>query len=127
MGVLMILLAGALKQKSMVIYASIIILSTDITIAFAIHNFVFPAADNFNYFSSFFSLSILITVAFFVSQLYSKADRVDSDQVPDQATITDNPVQQEESRALSILGEETAAASDETTDQNRPEEMSICV
>lgn len=72
MGVLMSLLSNALKSKFTVIYAAIILLSTNITLSFVINNFVFEESTNFNYLSSFFSISAMITVAFLLSQLYLK-------------------------------------------------------
>lgn len=70
--VLLGLLSGALGNKSTFIYASIIILSTNITLAFVLNNFIFEKDTNFNYVSSFFSiLTILITV-FLLSLLYGR-------------------------------------------------------
>jgi putative nucleotidyltransferase with HDIG domain len=71
-GVLLNLLAGALKQKSTVIYATIIILSTNITIGFAINNFVFETNHNVNYLNSLFSILTVIISAFFISFLYDR-------------------------------------------------------
>jgi putative nucleotidyltransferase with HDIG domain len=71
MGVLMIMLSGALKQKTTVIYAAVIILSTDITLAFALNNFIFQSVNNFNYLYSLFSILIIIISAFSLSSIYS--------------------------------------------------------
>jgi hypothetical protein len=70
MGVLMSLLAGALKNKSTVVYGAIILLSTNITLAFVINNFIFEASSNYNYLSSFFSIFAVLVTAFLISLLY---------------------------------------------------------
>lgn len=72
MGVMMSMLSTALKNKATVIYASIIILSTNITLSFVINNFIFEQSSNYNYLSSFFSIFIVILVAFLLSQLYDR-------------------------------------------------------
>lgn len=69
-GALMCMLAGALRRKASVIYASIIILSTNITIAFAIHNFAFETENNNNYLNSLFSILMILAFTFFISLLY---------------------------------------------------------
>ena len=73
-GGVMCLLAGALRQKSTVIYATIIILSTDITVAFVIHNFVFNTASNYNYFKSLISIFTVLVTAFFLSLIYNQSE-----------------------------------------------------
>ncbi|NLP35661.1 MAG: HDIG domain-containing protein [Clostridiales bacterium] len=69
-GTLMNMLSGYLKKKSTVIYASIIILSTNITLAFVINNFVFDYRAGYNYFSSFFSILTVLIIGFFISLIY---------------------------------------------------------
>jgi putative nucleotidyltransferase with HDIG domain len=64
------MLAGYLKQKTTVIYAAIIILSTNITVAFAIHNFIFETKSNYNYLNSLFSIFAVLTVSYFINLLY---------------------------------------------------------
>jgi len=71
-GVMMSLLAKALKQKTSVIYATIIILSTNITLAFVINNFVFEEKTNYNYMNSLFSILAVIVTAFLISIFYDK-------------------------------------------------------
>ena len=56
MGILFVLLSNALKSKSTVIYASIILLSTNITLAFIMNNFFIEAKTDYNYLASFFSI-----------------------------------------------------------------------
>lgn len=68
--VLLGLLSGALRNKSMMIYASIIILSTNITLAFVLNNFVFEKDISFNYISSFFSILTVLIFSFLLSLLY---------------------------------------------------------
>ncbi|MBH1941456.1 HDIG domain-containing protein [Mobilitalea sibirica] len=70
MGILMGLLSTSLKQKATVIYAGIIILSTNITLAFIINNFVFETGTNYNYITSFFSIFAVLVTAFLLSSFY---------------------------------------------------------
>lgn len=70
-GVLTIMLSGALKQKATAVYASIIILSTNITVAFILNNFIFRMLNGFNYMISLFSLLIVLTAAFFINYIYN--------------------------------------------------------
>lgn len=70
LGLLMSLLASALKSRSTVVYGAIILLSTNITLAFVINNFIFEASSNYNYLSSFFSIFAVLITAFLLSQLY---------------------------------------------------------
>jgi len=79
MGVLFILLSDALKNKATVIYASIILLSTDITLTFVLNNFIFDTKVNTNYLASFFSLFAVLVAAFVISVLYGKFCENDSD------------------------------------------------
>lgn len=71
-GVLMSLLAGAIRNKTTVIYAAVILLSTNVTLAFVINNFIFDANSNYNYLSSFFSILAVLITAFLVSAIYDK-------------------------------------------------------
>ena len=80
LGTVMCMLAGALKQKSTVIYAAIIILSMNITVAFVIHNFVFNTTSNYNYFLSLLSLFLVLTTAYFLSMPYSNAKQSEKNQ-----------------------------------------------
>lgn len=70
-GVLMSMLSGSLRNKSTVIYAAIIILSTNITISFAVNNMLFDSKSNFNYMYSLFSILVVIVIAFFISIIYN--------------------------------------------------------
>ena len=72
MGVLLSMLSGAMRQKTTVIYASIIILSTNMTLAFAFQNFIFDTITNFNYFKSLFSILTVLITAYFVYALYNR-------------------------------------------------------
>lgn len=71
-GVLMSLLSGYLKEKSTVIYAAIILLSTNITLAFVINNFVFEKVTNYNYLSTLFSILAVLATAFLFCLLYEQ-------------------------------------------------------
>jgi putative nucleotidyltransferase with HDIG domain len=98
------LLAGALRQKSTMIYAAVIILSTNITLAFAINNFIFDNDYNYNYMNSLFSITAVLVTAYLLCLLYSIA--VDKSQEEEAAgDLTDNTAQP------SSLPENTAAAS----------------
>lgn len=70
-GILMIMLSKALKQKATVVYAAIIILSTNITVAFALNNFIFRKVNGFNYLYSLFSILLILIVAFTLNYLYN--------------------------------------------------------
>lgn len=72
-GVLMSLLSRFLKERSTVIYAAIILLSTNITLAFVINNFVFEKVTNYNYLSTFFSILTVLATAFLFCLFYEKA------------------------------------------------------
>lgn len=72
MGILFALLAKHLKEKSTVISASIILLSTDITLSFLMNNFLFESDRSVNYMASFFSILAVIVTAFFLSYLYER-------------------------------------------------------
>jgi putative nucleotidyltransferase with HDIG domain len=76
-GVLMSLLAGALRQRSTVIYAIIIILSTNITLSFAINNFIFDTKGTYNYLNSMFSILAILAISFFLCSIYDKIDKKD--------------------------------------------------
>lgn len=76
-GFLMIILSGALKQKDTVIYAAIIILSSDITLAFTLNNFIFKSSNGFNYIYSLFSILIIVILAFTIYILCSKYRKKD--------------------------------------------------
>lgn len=72
MGFLFALLSEALKSKSTVIYAAIILLSTNITLAFVMNNFIFETDSNVNYMASLLSLLIVIIASFILSMLYDR-------------------------------------------------------
>ena len=79
MGVLFVLLSGALKNKSTVVYASIILLSSNITLLFIMNNFIFETDTNVNYLTSFFSILTVLAAAFLLSFLYDKIANKDND------------------------------------------------
>ena len=72
MGIILSLLSSYLKKKSTVVYASVIVLSSNITLAFVINNFIFDAQSSYDYMSSFFSIFIVLVIAYYVSMLYEK-------------------------------------------------------
>ena len=64
MGVLFTLLSDSLKRRSTVVYASIILLSSNITLSFILNNFIFESNSNVNYLASLFSIFAVLVVAF---------------------------------------------------------------
>lgn len=70
--ILLSILSGALKEKSTFVYAAIIILSVNITLACAINNFVFEEITNYNYFYSLISIFSVLAAAFIISLLYHR-------------------------------------------------------
>ncbi|HKL79346.1 MAG TPA: HD domain-containing protein [Mobilitalea sp.] len=91
LGILMYILSGALKNKSTVIYASIIMLSTNITLAFIINNFIFEKSMNYNYLSSFFSILAVLVTAFLLSMLYERKLTKSKTEQIDKAELLGNP------------------------------------
>ncbi|MBP1754744.1 MAG: hypothetical protein H6Q59_1142 [Firmicutes bacterium] len=71
-GIIMNLLSGALRSTSTVIYATIIVLSTNVTISFVINNFIFDTKVNYNYLFSLFSILVVIIAAFLLNLLYER-------------------------------------------------------
>jgi putative nucleotidyltransferase with HDIG domain len=71
-GILMSLLSSSLKQKSTIIYAAIILLSTNITLAFILNNFVYNSSLNYNYMGSFFSILAVLVTAFSLCFFYER-------------------------------------------------------
>ncbi len=70
-GVVMNLLAGALRVASTAIYAMIIILSTNVTLSFVINNFIFDTKVSYNYLYSLFSILAVLVTAFLLCLLYN--------------------------------------------------------
>jgi putative nucleotidyltransferase with HDIG domain len=71
----MSMLAGSLKKPGTVIYSSIIILSSNITLAFAINNFSFEDNLNHDYLKSLFSVFVVLMVAFLLALVYQAAEK----------------------------------------------------
>ncbi len=74
-GVLMNMLAGSLKKPATVIYAAIIILSSNITLAFAINNFSFEGDWNNDYLKSLFSVFAVLLVAYLIGFAYQVSEK----------------------------------------------------
>lgn len=70
--VLLSVLSGAIKNKSTVVYAVIIILAINITLAFVLNNFMFEKSKNFDYVQSLFSVLTVIIVSYIIAILYHK-------------------------------------------------------
>ncbi len=66
---LMSFLSEALKNKATVIYAGIIILSCNLTLTFAVNNFIFDKVSHYNYLDSLFSILVVLMASFFISFL----------------------------------------------------------
>ncbi len=73
--ILLCMLSGYVKKPSAVIYAAIIILSSDITISFAINNFSFDNQLNHDYLQSIFSLFIVLLTAFLLGLAYQALEK----------------------------------------------------
>ena len=71
-GIMIYILSGALRSKSTVVYASIIILSTNITLSFVINNFIINQQENYNYLYSMFSTLLVLMLAYLISWIYDK-------------------------------------------------------
>lgn len=69
-GAMMCLLSGALRAKATVVYAAIIILSTNVTLSFVINNFIINKAVNYNYLNSLFSILAVLITAFLLCLFY---------------------------------------------------------
>ncbi len=75
MGALFASLSSSLRNKSTVIYAAIILLSTNITLSFLMNNFIFETNNNVNYLASFFSILVVLITTFLLSLLYDRIVR----------------------------------------------------
>lgn len=74
-GLLMSMLAGSVKKPGTIIYAAIIILSSNITLAFAIHNFSFEDQQNYDYLKSLFSVFAVLIAAFLFGLVYQMLEQ----------------------------------------------------
>lgn len=107
MGVLFSLLSSYLRNKSTVIYSSIILLSSNITLAFIMNNFIVEESTNTNYLNSLFSIIAVLATAFLFTIIYESLIKKYSlsleyaqDQTDIELAITDSP-NNEEVRDLS--------------------------
>lgn len=91
-GLLMIMLSGALKHKETVVYASIIILSTNITLAFTLNNFIFRSQNSFNYIISLLCMLFVLVAAFGLNYIYDA-------KCAQKAGHEDNPASEQASQA----------------------------
>ncbi len=109
MGILFVLLSDAIKSKSTVIYASIILLSTNITLNFVINNFIFDTS-NANYLVSFFSIFAVLVTAFLLSQLYEKL-------LKDTVFETANEVQDKDNNTRGKIGQIASEINRDTVEE----------
>lgn len=96
MGTLLCFLANALKQKSTAIYAIIIVLSTNVTLAFVMNNFFLEKGFSYNYLNSLFSILGVMVIGFLLSLIYERRFPVS---VESEAGAT---VEAEESKRIGI-------------------------
>ncbi len=121
LGVLMSLLAGAIRNKSTVIYAAVILLSTNVTLAFVINNFIFDADSNYNYLSSFFSILGVLLVAFLLTAIYDRLT-ANSKGEEQKESLTEDAGQQNNSVHVEQTEEEaTLSAAEMVADADRLE------
>ncbi len=117
---LMSILAGGLKHKSTVIYSSIIILSTNITLSFVVNNFIFDKTSNYKYFDSLISMVAVLVAAFFLCVLYNRfftqEDLVASTDSQEEPLISISPIDNED---LPMQAMETTRINSTTMDQNQ--------
>ncbi|MDF2487028.1 MAG: hypothetical protein K0R46_3196 [Herbinix sp.] len=85
-GVIINLLSGALRSSSTVIYAMIIVLSTNVTLSFVINNFIFDTKINYNYLYSLFSILAVLITAFLLSLCYERINGKLNDKKVEQET-----------------------------------------
>ncbi len=130
-GLIMNLLAGALRTASTAIYAMIIILSTNVTLAFVINNFIFNTTVNYNYLHSLFSVLAVLVTAFLLCLLYDLAVSKGrtSDQQDTEAWSSDtvlNSVFVDPAGELSIqtIASETMETNQEALSSNNEEDTS---
>lgn len=83
MGLILCLLSGYLKQKSTVVYASVIILSINIILSFIIHNFNIDYKTNQNYLSSFFCVLAVLVISYFLNGLLNRYAVADVKTLPE--------------------------------------------
>lgn len=102
MGVLFSLLSSYLRNKSTVIYSSIILLSSNITLAFIMNNFIIEESTNTNYLNSLFSIIAVLATAFLFTIIYESLIKKYSlsleyaqDQTDIELAITDSPNNEE--------------------------------
>lgn len=69
-GALMCALSKYLMDKSTLVYGTIIVLSTNITLAFVFNNFIFEYPTGYDYIASLINNFIVIIVSFLLSWLY---------------------------------------------------------
>lgn len=97
---LLALLSKGLSDASTFVYSSIIILSTNITLAFVLSNFIFEAEVGYDYINSFFSIAAVLTASFLLSLLYRRITRAakpeqiiqesGAENIPDSSGLTGN-------------------------------------
>lgn len=122
--VLLSVLSGSLKNKSTVVYATIIILAINITVSFAINDFAFEKTKNFNYVQSLFGILTVIVLSYIIAYLYQKVAKI---QLPDTASediqkesISAPPVQS--SIPVNVLQQEYAATQQAVLDPELEED-----
>ncbi|NLZ83899.1 MAG: HDIG domain-containing protein [Clostridiales bacterium] len=93
-GALLCALSKYLMDKSTLVYGTIIVLSTNITLAFVLNNFIFEYPTGYDYIASLINNFIVIIGSFFLSGLYNlyfnKKENMNADLINNSAEILSN-------------------------------------
>jgi uncharacterized domain HDIG len=137
--VLLSVLSGPLKNKSTVVYATIIILAINITVSYAINDFAFEKTKNFNYVQSLFSILTVIVLSYIIAYFYQKVAKIQlqdksSEDIreesivttPVQSSIPINDLQQEYAATQqAVLEPELEEGKQETTKEETAQEETV--
>lgn len=124
-GILFYLLSAALRNKSTVIYAGIIILSSNLTLSLIMNNFIIESTTSINYLASLFSLLAVLASSFLISYIYDRilarhtlaseptSDQLDTDEL-EQACSEDIQIDadSQEDQQIVIAGKDMRASYD---------------
>ena len=72
MGMIINLMSSYIRKKDTIVFASVIVLSLNITLAFVMNNFIFNLETTHDYLKSFFSIFLVLILGYFISLLYEK-------------------------------------------------------
>ncbi|NLK75209.1 MAG: HDIG domain-containing protein [Clostridiales bacterium] len=71
-GLIMAILTPYIRNRSTVIYSSIILLSIHVALIFLVNNFIFEVSKKYNYITSLLSFALVIFVSFYLNRLYER-------------------------------------------------------